>query len=774
MSENDADRETRILAAIEACTAEAACGRRPSRRELYARFPDIADDLSACLAGLAFVKSAGAGLDPALDPSRHSAADAVAEPLGDFHLIREIGRGGMGIVYEAVQRSLGRRVAVKVLPLAAAMDTRRLDRFHNEAQAAARLHHTNIVPVYAVGCERSVHFYAMQLIEGHSLADVIEQLRALPVMMQGTRPGNTATAAAKTEIVNYPGRVEAPPDTPAQTPAAPLSGSAADLSSLRGTNRRAYARAVANFGMQVAEGLEYAHRAGIVHRDIKPANLLLDAQGVVWITDFGLAQFYIEGDLTLTNDVIGTMRYMSPEQASGRAAVLDQRTDVYSLGTTLYEMLTLRPAVTGHTHAELLRKLTEEEPAAPRSIDRTIPREIEIILGKAMAKAPDERYESAREFADDLRRFLHDEPIKARAPTARDKALKWIRRHKALTASAMAFATLAALGFSVSTVVVGRAQAKTAEAYRSETRKSAEASRQRARAERNAADAREVVDFLANVASSMDRPDDFTDAKRAMLDAAVDYYQGFLDELTDRKDQGASLTAAQDKIRKFLDQSLALDAANRAALRSRLLTDSNVQKELRIGPAEAAQLPRFANDEFFGRGPGGPDGGPMNGRLSPAERQNYFEQQVKLFDDAVLNVLGVARAERLTQLQRQARGTLTFRDPDVVQLLTLDRAQRAKIRGLRVPSHHPEFGGAFFDFFNAPVEEDETAEEQMTQVFGLLTAEQRVIWQQKVIGAETTIDLESYRYSQFDRGPRRGKHGRFDDVGPRRAGALPF
>src|SRR5215207_10069741 len=181
------DDDPRLLAAVREYMAALDAGGRPSRKEFLARYPDIAGELGDALDGLAFVHSAAAQMNDASGTAAEpdlggSAAGALADaaagkPLGDFQLVREVGRGGMGVVYEAVQLSLGRRVAVKVLPMAAAFDQRHLQRFHNEAQAAAQLHHTNIVPVYAVGCERGVHFYAMQLIEGQSLADVVADIK---------------------------------------------------------------------------------------------------------------------------------------------------------------------------------------------------------------------------------------------------------------------------------------------------------------------------------------------------------------------------------------------------------------------------------------------------------------------------------------------------------------------------------------------------------------------------------------------------------------------
>ncbi|HZT80425.1 MAG TPA: serine/threonine-protein kinase, partial [Gemmataceae bacterium] len=288
-----------------------------------------------------------------------AAEDVVPGVLGDFRILREVGRGGMGVVYEAEQVSLNRRVALKVLPLAATMDPRQLQRFRHEARAAALLHHPHVVPVHGVGCERGVHYYAMQLIEGCSLAAVIDVLRGAAPGGQGPGGGPTGPHVA--------GADAAPTPPPAALHTVPLR---------RG---RAHFRRVAELVAQAADALEYAHGMGVVHRDVKPANLLLDAGGNVWVTDFGLARLGEGAGLTVSGDLLGTLRYMSPEQALARHGLVDHRTDVYSLGATLYELLTLRPAVDGASKEEVLHRLAFGEPAAPRKLDRSVPAELETV-----------------------------------------------------------------------------------------------------------------------------------------------------------------------------------------------------------------------------------------------------------------------------------------------------------------------------------------------------------------------------------------------------------
>jgi serine/threonine protein kinase/Flp pilus assembly protein TadD len=379
------------------------------------------------------------------------AAEIVPEgPLGDFRLVREIGRGGMGVVYEAVQISLGRRVALKVLPFAAGLDARQLQRFKNEAQAVAHLHHPHIVPVYYVGCERGVHFYAMQLIEGRTLAALIRELR------------QTAGPEERGSRVEGRGsKSDGPAPLPAErTETREDRGPAVktDPRHLRSSildPRSSFFRTAARLVLQAAEALEHAHRLGVIHRDVKPANLLVDTDGKLWVTDFGLARLPGDKGLTGNGDLLGTLRYMSPEQALGHPAAVDQRTDVYSLGATLYEVLTLGPALDGRDRQELLRRIAAEEPHPVRQLNPAVPTELEVIVRKALEKEPKDRYATAQELADDLRRFLEDKPIRARRPSWREQARKWARRHRPVVWSAAAalFVTLTVVAGSVGWVV---------------------------------------------------------------------------------------------------------------------------------------------------------------------------------------------------------------------------------------------------------------------------------------------------------------------------------
>jgi predicted Ser/Thr protein kinase len=366
-----------LASLLEAYMAEISAGRAPDRERLLAENPGLAAQLDACLAGIDFIhKATGA---PAEEPA----------VLGDFRIVRELGRGGMGVVYEAEQTSLGRRVALKVLRYGVVADPEAMQRFRREAETVARLHHTNIVPIFAIGCQRDVHYYAMQYIDGRSLAEVLAQAQG-----QG--------------------------------------------------KQLTYEHVVA-WALQAAEALAHAHQRGVIHRDIKPANLLLDAEGVVWLTDFGLAKRADEATLTVIGALLGTPRYMSPEQAESLARPVDHRSDLYSLGASLYELATGRPVFEAATPHGIIRQIVSEEPARPRTIRPSLPRDLETIILKCLSKDPKERYQSAHALAQDLRAVLEGRPIQARRAFMIERTVRYVRKHRKVLAGAAIAAAATAL-----------------------------------------------------------------------------------------------------------------------------------------------------------------------------------------------------------------------------------------------------------------------------------------------------------------------------------------
>jgi tetratricopeptide (TPR) repeat protein len=477
------DADARVTELLDAYLAAAREGRPPDRDAFLAQHKDLADALRVALVGFDFVQRAGERLS-----SPDAAPDGPLPPgtLGDFRIVTEVGRGGMGVVYEAEQISLRRRVALKVLPFAGVLDQKQLQRFRNEAQAAAHLHHTNIVPVYSVGSERGVHYYAMQFIEGESLARAIGEMKG-----GGTGEGS---------------------------PRSPISS--------HGSNRTsAYLRMAARIGMQAAEALDHAHQLGIVHRDVKPGNLLVDGAGNLWITDFGLARFSSEPGLTVTGDLVGTFRYMSPEQALAKRVPIDHRTDVYSLGATLYELITLEPAVKGDDPQAVLQEIAFKDPMLPRRINPAIPADIETILLKAMWKDPAGRYATAQEMADDLRRFLENKSVLARRPTVATRVAKWSRRHRGLVA-----ASLAVLLVGFAALAVGSSREA-----RNTRREAQNARAALARANATLRFAREAVDTSLTELGVHGLEGEVlpTPARKALLEKALLFYDTFLAEQGD-------------------------------------------------------------------------------------------------------------------------------------------------------------------------------------------------------------------------------------------------
>ena len=432
------DRDERLGEAIEAYLELAEANGPTDPEEFAAGYPDLGDDLVAALEGLALVRGLvgeSSGPGHRLEEGRRVAG---------YRIVRELGRGGMGIVYEAVHVGLDRPVALKVLGTQAAPDSSGRRRFLNEAKTAAGLHHTHIVPVFDVGQVGGLCYYAMQRIEGSGLDRVLRHLRR----DRSVAAGSTTGSASK-----RPGQANASRSRPTpKTKIKPNLDASLAFSGLGdvggGTSWRrepvdeppaftpprgsAYYRWVADVGRQAAEALAHAHQRGVIHRDIKPSNLLIDGRGMVWVADFGLARRLADPSQTQFDSMLGTPRYMSPEQA--RTGAIDGRADVYSLGATLFELVTLRPPFDGQSAAELIEQITGREPPRPRRFDPRVPLDLETILLKALAKRPDDRYATADDLADDLARYLAHEPVKARRIGPAGRLWRFARRHPSLTA----------------------------------------------------------------------------------------------------------------------------------------------------------------------------------------------------------------------------------------------------------------------------------------------------------------------------------------------------
>lgn len=406
-------------------------GERPTVEEYAIRFPQWSAAIRDVFPAVLMMEECKPHRAESDTPEPISAPTlTLPDQIGDYRILREIGRGGMGVVYEAMQESLGRRVALKVLPGHLLLNEKLRVRFLREAQAAARLHHTNIVPVFGVGEHERMCFYVMQLIPGISLDHF---LYSVTRQRDSAEPDGTVTWSHRPVPTQAapPGADESPSAKPCSLP---LSGSltTAELS-----------RTIARIGIQVADALAYAHRLGVLHRDIKPSNLLLDERGSVWVTDFGVAKLLEEANLTQSGDLVGTLKYMPPERFAGQS---DARGDVYSLGITLYELLALRPAFPDTTPQHLIQLITHAAPPRLRALNPEIPADLETVILHAMAREPADRYATADELAEDLRRFLDDRPILARRAGVAEQVWRWCRRNQALaTVTATAFVLMVAI-----------------------------------------------------------------------------------------------------------------------------------------------------------------------------------------------------------------------------------------------------------------------------------------------------------------------------------------
>jgi serine/threonine protein kinase len=725
---SETDREQRLNAVLLAYVEAVEAGHSPDRQLLLALYPDLASELTEFFEGRDQVEDMSAPLrdfsrsglvraalqiskasPPRSAPLTGSSPSSELGQLGDYQLIREIGRGGMGIVYESHQISLNRRVALKVLPFAAALDPKQLQRFKNEAQAAANLHHNYIVPVYAVGHERGVHYYAMQYIEGQSLATMIRELR------QQASPRQIPPAPSSPNDLpsNGPyGNEEVPPSAPT-VGEAPTQAITA-MSTERSTKSARFYRRVAELGIRAAEALEHAHQEGVVHRDIKPANLLVDVRGNLWITDFGLALFHSDAGLTMTGELLGTLRYMSPEQAMGKRILVDHRTDIYSLGVTLYELLTLTAVFDGHDRQELLNQIANDEPRPPRALDKSIPVELETIILKAIAKQPGERYGSVKEMGDDLQCFLEDKPIRARRPTLREKTVKWSRRHRPVVVSATLLLLLAFIGSVVFSVIIGIEHRITLGALKEKDKALRGESEKTALAKESFRQARDAVDFITGI--SEDRLGENADpqrVRREILQVSLKYYQSFIEQHGDDPSLQAELAASYAKVANLLsDLGADRDALGASENARRMyeklisehpsvqefqdalaatqqhalyiqgcaqlywLTEPSVQEDLKLSEDQIQKIGALNKQVQEQREAWrGVERSKSNGSGKSEDRRRLFRSQARANADAIAAILDSDQERRLRQIGRQTGGTGVFFDPDVIAKLELTADQ---------------------------------------------------------------------------------------------------
>jgi serine/threonine protein kinase len=505
------------------------------------------------------------GLNPRLDRSAPTAATIPA--ITGFRIIREIGRGGMGVVYEAVEEVLSRRVALKVLPVGVLHRHKQVERFEREAKAAARLHHTNIVPVFGVGHQDGHHYYVMQYIEGRGLDAVRDELRRHRQVASaahqptkaawvndlrrpepadrieaGTTPRDSAADAARSLVTGrftVAERLSSDATTTVgekgetvifSSPAVPASPGATDPSSFILSDSsdllshtelsRPYFQSLARIGLQVAEALDYANRQGVLHRDVKPSNLLLDSQGNTWLTDFGLAKTADDNDLTATGETLGTIRYMAPERFQGEC---DARSDLYGLGLTLYELVALRPPYEETDSFKLIDRIRHSDPPRLKTLAAKVPLDLATIIHKAVEREPSRRYATAAAMAEDLRRLLEGRPILARQASNAERTARWFRRNPWVTAFLVALTVgLIASAWQAVRATQAERAARAAEAATRKERDRAE--EETAKTKKSEAEARAVLDFFQNTIMAAARPEGQQGGlgKDVKLRAAVD------------------------------------------------------------------------------------------------------------------------------------------------------------------------------------------------------------------------------------------------------------
>jgi serine/threonine protein kinase len=660
---DDSADDPRVLELAKEYQVEWETRGKPDRGRYLNRYPELAPILAAYLEGIDLLHRGAQALSGAGGPRPKLETGLTGgDRLGEFELIREIGRGGMGIVYEAKQTTLNRRVAVKVLPNAFANDRTRLQRFIVEAQAAASVAHPNIVPIYAIGEENGIPYYAMRLVDGFPL----------DVLAAKTSSGSREDRSNSTnEIGKLSTRDQSHTD---------------HLLSLARQDRAAYHRAVASLGAQVARALDHAHQHGVVHRDIKPANLLLEKNGHIWVTDFGLAQLSESPTVTRSGAAIGTLRYMSPEQASGDRRRLDHRTDIYSLAVTLYELLTGRPAFPASGSAKLLQQITNEDPPTPRSIDPTIPVDVETVLLKGMQKDTRDRYLTAGELAEDLERCLAGVTVVARRPSLWDHLKNWAGKRPTAVAATMVSLLVIIVVSGIATARVAsehreakRAHEEARQAYR-ESEEARLAAAALAKSERERADelerryrrAKELAEQVLRISEDeIGSGSPFQGPRRQLLLMALDMYG----DLIAAPGRDPNTVDELVKMRAKLKQLLEEQTTQREAEAVFLLAHASVRSELDLNADQTAKIDRIFRPSTPANGPG--KGPPA---LIHIKAPPVLDAPIRL---GLIQILDAKQRQRLRQIYLQTRGLNAFSEPDVVEAIRLTAEQRQQIRLLQ-------------------------------------------------------------------------------------------
>jgi len=519
-------------------TRQVRDGQKPQVADFQKKHPQLHCQLGELLGSVEMIEQLKSTTD-----DKAGSADSfdriqfpMPETIGEYNVLSELGRGGMGIVYLGKHETLGRQDAIKVLPPSLATSEDRVDRFHSEAQAAARLHHTHIVGVFGVGQNDSFHYYVMDYVAGRGLDEIIKE-----------RKNKDADSATDSQRSSETTRSE-----------------------------QAHYRWATRVGADLADALAYAHGQGVFHRDLKPSNFLQGDDGVVRITDFGLAKHSdSEVHLTKTGDLIGTPQYLAPESLKGQ---YDARSEVYCLGLTIYELIASQPAFTGGSPAEVLGNITRTRPTLLRKLNSKIPPDLSTVIEKAISLEPESRYEDAKAFRDDLLAFTEGRAISARRASTWQHAKRWARSNPlaaGLSGLSLALLTLVAIATSIGywsthdalaklrqqTERLREQQTATAEALDQAIDNEKEKAEEFARAEANVAISMEAFDemFRQMITHGADDVDaweidgfnnltrvgvSLTEADTRFLQKLLGFYRQFAEQNADNVDLAAELARA--------------------------------------------------------------------------------------------------------------------------------------------------------------------------------------------------------------------------------------
>jgi eukaryotic-like serine/threonine-protein kinase len=464
----DTETQDRVVAILDRYLVDLENGRCPSVESIVAEYPELAGPLRSSLESIRMLNRVQGTGDSNIAGTAATLGLNSLQNVDGYQIGRQLGRGAMGVVYAATQEPMGNEVAIKFLETQGMNNQSSIERFRREARAAESLNHPNIVPVYHIGCENGRHFYTMKLIDGTSLSQRIDAAFHRNANLQTTLPPGSE-----------------------------------------------FYQKLANEMAHVADALHAAHTMGIVHRDIKPSNLLIDSSDHVWITDFGLAHVEDGLNLTYSGDIIGTFQYMSPEQASGKRERIDCRSDIYSLGATLYELFTGHSPFSGMARGEILSRIQSSEPLRPAAYNRNLPRDLETIIRRAMRPERADRYQSAALVAEDLLRFSNGQPILANAVSLGERAKHWTSIHSGRIAVALLVAIVANMVLGVFHFQMGNEKRATEIALRS--------------SDLHYRQARDAVDTLGlKFAERLSELSGTEQLRREVLDESLGYYELFI------------------------------------------------------------------------------------------------------------------------------------------------------------------------------------------------------------------------------------------------------